>query len=145
MAIREEKMEISNEIGQIFRLVYGEGDACDLGCAIEDIPKMISLSKKMVPIKPYRVVRHWCGGDLEVDVSELEGIKQAGMKPAFIYAGELMEDERGEWRKGVAVKTTLLVEFHLDCLFITRNTAYILVGTGRRMTVNWDVFLNLTF
>jgi len=81
----------------------------------------------------------------ELDVSELESTIQAGMKPSFIYAGELMEDERGEWRKGLAVKTTLLVEFHLDCLFITRNTTYILVGAGRRMTVKPDVYLNLTF
>jgi len=138
-------VKISNEFEQMLRLVCGKGESCDLGCSIEKIPEMILLSKKMVPTKPYRVVRHWCWGDIDLDMLGLKHIKQAGIEPSFIYADEIMEDERGDVRRGIAVKSTLLVKFHLDCLFVTRNTAYILVGTGRRMTVKPAVYLNLFF
>ena len=138
-------MVIGSELEQMARLVGGEGESCDLGCAIEDIPRMISISKKLCPIKPYRVVRQWCWADLEVTMTEMDEFTQAGFKPSFLYVGEIIEDERGEFRKGNSVKTTFLTEFHLDCLFITKNTTYILVGPGKRMTVQISVYLNLFF
>jgi hypothetical protein len=134
-----------NLIRQTSRLVDGRGDPCDFGCTEEDLPSKIQLAKAMFPEKPYCAVAKWCWGDLDVSPGMAEEISQAGMQPSFVFANEIVEDEAGRWNKGLSVKTTLLVGFHERCLFVTRNTAYILVETGSRMTVAPAVYVNLVF
>lgn len=132
-------------IVQMSRLVRGDGDPCDFGCSQNDVPKMILLGKQLFPTKPYRVVSHWCWADLELNDSLAEKVKEQGMQPSFVYADKIIEDETATWDKGLAIKTTLLVEFCHNCLFVTRNTIYILVGAGSRMTVLPGVYAGLTF
>jgi hypothetical protein len=141
----EEKDEGIIIIEQISRLVNGDGDSCDFGCSQNDVPEMITLAKKMFPSKPYRVVTYWCWGDFDIPTEQIEGVKQRGVEPSFIYASSVTEDEVDPANEGFCVKTSLLVEFHLNCLFVTRNTVYILSGKGSRMKVKPAAYNSLFF
>ncbi len=130
---------------QASKLVNCEGDPCDFGCTEGDIDKMIAHAKEKFPAKPYRVVSNWCWGDLEVAPGQVDIFHRKDVLPCFIYANKIIQDERAPWDKGLSVRTTLLVEFHRDCIFTTRNSNYILVGSGSRMTVHPSVFTSLFF
>lgn len=132
-------------VRQIVRLVHGRGTPCEYGCSEEEIPEMISLCKQMFPGKPYRVVEGWCWADFELDEEQMEIFKNHGLKSSFIYADKIVEDGSDRGNKGLSVKTTPLVEFHHGCLFVTRNTCYVLVGIGTRMTVHPKVYSSIFF
>jgi hypothetical protein len=134
-----------SSIAQAARLVNGRGDPCDFGCGESDVQEMIAHVKKILPDRPYCAVRHWCWADVDIDPRQAEEVRQAGVKPAFVYANYIIDDESGRWNVGLSVRTTLLVELHKGCIFATRNTAYILVGPGTRMSVCPNVYNNLSF
>lgn len=136
-------MENDNEFWKILRFLYGDGVHCDFGCSEEEIPEMVSLSQEMFPSKPYRVVRGWHWGDLDLDMQHLDRFSELGLQPSFIYAEEIVEDGSKRAGKGKSVRTSPLVEFQHSSLFVTQNTVYILVGTGIRMTVNLFVYQHL--
>lgn len=106
---------------------------------------MISQSKKLFPNKPFRVVSRWCWADIAMPPEDAEEIQRYGFQLAFVYADKIEQDEQAPWDAGLSVRTTLLVEFHHKCIFSTRNTNYIHLGRGSRMTVDLGVFTNLTF
>ncbi|MDT4869884.1 hypothetical protein FQZ97_1049380 [compost metagenome] len=56
------------------------------------------------------------------------------MQPAVILADKVVLDSRGRFATGHWERSTLLVEHRDGCLFETRNTRYVLMGTGRRKT-----------
>lgn len=130
---------------QASRLVNCDGDPCDFGCAEKDLPRAIALGKELYPGRPYRVARNWCWADLDVDEQDAKYLDEEGVLPAFLFAGEVIEDERNPEGAVIAVKTSLLVEFRNNCLFTTRNTIYILLGTGSRLVVSPIVFHSLFF
>jgi len=132
-------------IAQALRLVNAQGDPCDYGCSERELNNMIAYCQEMFPSKPYCAVKEWCWADLEIDNHQLEEARSEGVYPCFVYASYIIEDQAGRWSTGFSVRTTFLTEFHKNCLFVTRNTAYVLVGKGSRMTVAPAVYKNLTF
>lgn len=133
-------MDNNKEFWRNIKFIYGDGDPCNFGCSDEKFQEMISLSQELFPDKPYRVVKEWHWGDLELDDQHLDRLDKMGLKPAFIFAKEIIVDGTERDGEGRSVKTSPLFEFHHGCLFVTRNTTYILVGAGTRMTVHPFVF-----
>jgi hypothetical protein len=127
-------VSVLSVLEQIDRFINCEGEPCDYGCAEEDLPRMIAIGKEMYPDKPYRVVSGWSWGDFEVNESQREVFRQEGVEPAFLFANQVVIDETGRFHD--AVRTTPLLAFHAPCLFVTKNTVYILLGPGSRMTVD---------
>jgi len=132
-------MTNTDELAVVSRLINCQGDPCDFGCSEGEVDRMKVLSKQLFPEKPYRVVRKWTWGDIEVDEAFSASLTEVGILPAFLIA-EMVEDETEKFDSGLKVKTTPLVSFSNNCLFVTRNTAYILVGRGTRMTVSLGVY-----
>ena len=91
------------------------------------------------------MVKGWRWADIELDDRHHEEIRIEGIYPCFVYASYIIEDQTGRWDVGLCVRTTLAVEFHKNYLSATRNTVYVLVGKGTRMTVAPGVFTSLTF
>lgn len=130
-------------LDQIDRLVNLEGDPCDFGCNEADVDAMIARAKELFPNKPYCIVTSWCWADISSDQAFMGAVRELGSEPCFIYADCVLADEIGRIAKGSFVKTSLLVSFHHNCIFSTRNTLYILVGSGTRMTVSREAFSQL--
>lgn len=131
-------MIVLSLLEQIDRFINGEGEPCEYGCVQEDVSRMIALGKEMYPDKPYRVVSGWSWGDFDVTESQRDIFRQQGVEPAFLFANQVVIDETGRFHE--AVKTTFLLAFHAPCLFVTKNTVYILLGPGSRTTVDLDVY-----
>lgn len=138
-------MESGYDIWMVLSFLYGEGTSCDFGCSEENIVEMVALSQEIFPSKPYRVVKHWLWADLKLDQQHLDRYKALGLQPSVIYAKEIVQDGSDRGGVGKSVRTSLLMEFHHGCLFVTRNTTYILVGSGTRMAIHPFVYTNFFF
>lgn len=133
-----------NLVEQIDRLINGEGDPCKVGCEESEVDAMIAYCKDTLG-KKYCLVSRWSWADLAVSPEDNEAIEKSGFKPSFIYASNIIRDEAGRWSPGMSVKSTLLTAFTKNCIFVTANTAYILVGPGTRLRVSPTVYTNLHF
>lgn len=128
-------------------LLNTQGQYCDYGCSEENVRQMITYAKKLFPNKPYCVVAQWCWADVDLkgDSSLAEGMRHRDILPCFIYATQILHDEANRWSMNTPVRTSLLVSFHHHCIFVTRNTSYILLGLGVRLKVAPSAFVNLPF
>lgn len=130
-------------VDQIAQLIHGKGEFCSFGCKEDEIESMIARTKELFPGKPFSVVSEWSWADIEVKPRDAFKLREAGVEPIFLYADCVKRDEAHRWPSGSCVTTTLLVSFRENCIFGTRNTSYILLGHGRRMTVSPDVYIQL--
>ncbi|MED5530705.1 MAG: hypothetical protein VYA99_10170 [Pseudomonadota bacterium] len=130
-------------VNQITQLISGKGVPCDLGCLETEIDLRITRAKELFPGKSYCVVSQWTWADIDVQSKDAAKFRKSDIKPHFIYADNVVDDEARRWRKGSSVTTTLMVSFNENCIFCTRNTSYILMGTGTRMSVLPDVYIQL--
>src|SRR5690606_5878640 len=119
-------------------------DPCNFGCDESETDSMIAYCSEALN-KPYCLVKNWCWADLDVSRSDAEAIEKSGFRPAFIYASNIVADEAGRWRPGMSVKTTLLTGFKKNCIFVTANTAYVLLGTGTQLRVSPSIYTSLHF
>lgn len=130
---------------QFSQLLNEQGEYCDFGCAEEKVDEMVVRAKELFPNKPCCIVGRWCWANVEVDPKHEIEIKEAGLKPCFIYANRVISDDKKRWAENTCIRTTLLQEFHPPCIFSSKNTNYILCGTGVRLTVIHAVYNNFTF
>lgn len=130
---------------QWIKVVHGDGTPCDYGCTEEKVDAMIARARQLYPQKPYCVVADWTWGDIEIDPRQADEVAQEGVLPAFVYGGKIIRDEADRWAEGACVRTTLLVAFHDECIFSTRNSNYILLGPGARLTVGPSVYNGFHF
>lgn len=135
-------MELKEFLQQCDKLLNLEGDPCDLGCSIDAARTMISRCREIYPNTPICLVSHWCWADIEFSKLDEEYLAAIGTLPAFIYSQSVIVDEQRRFPPNLQIRSSLLVEFRENCIFRTKNTAYILVGPGVRMSVNIEVFSN---
>jgi hypothetical protein len=101
-----------------------ESYPCDLGCDEESTPELVEYCRRHFPCRPYCIVSDWIWIDLETGDS-------------LLYASKIVKDEAARLHIQRSVLTSPLVEFERNCVFATRNTAYILSGPGRRAPLLW--------
>lgn len=123
-------------VQQVADLLYVRGTACDFGVDESFLPVIIETTKKRFPHKGISAVKQWMWWDYDISEDDRNHFVASGVQPAIVFANYLLWDSRDRWPEGWNVKTTPLVSFEENCLFITRNTVYILVGKGQRKTVD---------
>jgi|GEM_PF-447553 len=140
-------MTLENNLGvnQFVKLVTQKGEPCDFGCNESAVEEMLARAKQLSPNKPCRVVTGWSWGDLDIDSQLAERFRQEGIQPSFVFANTIIFDEADPWDAGLCIKTTFLKCFYEPCIFVTRNTNYVLVGPGVRRKVLPETYINLTF
>jgi len=136
-------MEISELLSQADRVFNRDGDHCDFGCTENATPEMIAYVKENFPSYPFCVVSDWVWVDINVSKEMVEALEARGLKPSVIYAHRVINDEAS--RAFTSVRTTFLQDFQQNCIFQSRNTAYILYGRGTRVTVDSAVFASIFF
>jgi hypothetical protein len=125
-------------------LVQAQGSKCNYGCDYDQLPEIIAYTKQRFPDKPYCVVKNWTWLEITAANGELDGTGGASgdVNSSVLYIGEIIADEAHRPRLGPMMRTSALCEFHRDCIFVTKNTAYILCGSGNRTKVSAGLMTN---
>ena len=134
-------MELGEFLSQTDRVLSNTGDPCDFGCSENAVSEIIKYIKENLPDYPYCIISDWTWVDINLPEEAIEQIEKRGLKPCAIYANKVIEDEAG--RPYENLRTTLLQGFHKNCIFQSRNTAYILLRPGTRVLVEYSVFASI--
>ena len=136
-------MDLKSYLTQADQVFSGGGDSCDYGCDEASAPNMIAYINEHFPDYRYCVVGDWTWLDVELKPEARALFEKRGGKPCFVFANKVIDDEAQ--RGFQSVRTTYLKSFHKNCIFISKNRAYILTGPGKRMTVDPVVFKSIVF
>jgi len=134
-------MNIEEFINQTDNALNQEGAPCDFGCSQRSVPAMIEYIKTHLSPYPYSVVADWKWVDMDASQETRESLESYGLKPSALLVNRVITDER--MRPFKSVRTTLLQSLHKNCIFLTRNTAYILTTPGTRVSIDTRVFISL--
>lgn len=127
--------KIFSQAGHVFART---GAPCDFGCDKSAVPQMIEYVKEHLPGYCYCVIADWVWIDINVTLEAQEQYDQQGLKPSIIYAHKVIDDEAQ--RPFEFLRTTALQKFQKNCIFLSRNTAYVLCGPGTRVTIDPVVY-----
>lgn len=103
-----------------------------IGITPSMMDEMRSTALKLAPHKPVRIVSDWLWVDSSTDEKLKESLDSMGLTPAFICSLNVIHDDQHAIPSGGYVRTTLLRQFSNNCIFETRNTSYVLIGSGKR-------------
>ncbi|MFW8695362.1 DUF6957 family protein, partial [Mesorhizobium japonicum] len=67
-----------------------------------------------------------------------------GLEPVLIYARNVVLDSRERFNRGDWVRSTFQLRYEDEGLFFTRNTLYVLLGTGTRQRITLSDLLSLS-
>lgn len=140
--LSKKSIDLLNEFAD---LIDGAGDPCDFGCDLDTLEQQISRARELYPDKPVRAVSDWVWADIRANPELRLILEQRGLQPAFLYSGNLLYCDQGTCMPGTALRTSMLKSFSSPCFFCTKNTCYVLVGTGARTSVDKDVFISMVF
>ncbi|RON42426.1 DUF6957 family protein [Pseudomonas brassicacearum] len=116
-----------DEISQLF---YGAGDETPGWEGSQE--DLISLVKTAFPGKAFCVVRQWILIDLTVTPDEKEKLTNLGLLPMTLFAHEVVLDSKGRFQPTMWVRGNFGKSFTEGCMFETKNTVYLLWGSGQR-------------
>lgn len=106
-----------------------------IGIDLDQLQDMIPYAKDLCRDKPVRVIEDWVWVDILGDKKELDASIVDSLQPAFIYSSNVIADETRYVPYGGYIRTTPLKRFSENCIFETRNTSYILVGSGKSLAI----------
>lgn len=99
-----------------------------------------ALASQHFPRKAYCLVEDWTVFRVEVTPDELTKIHALGQLPMIVFAHNVVEDSQGRFDRGDWVRSSMCTSFS-DGMFETRNTVYVLIGTGHEQPASLkDVF-----
>ncbi len=129
-------MNNESEIYTLLNNLCRNGEYTDYGCSFEEITDYIEISKTINAYKSVCVVCDWQWWELNsIDLIGDCG-KHQKQAACAIMANYVIDDQIGRFNQGDWVRSSLLTSFHKPCLFETKNTFYLLVGPGKRKTIN---------
>ena len=117
-------------LNEISQLLYGAGDESPGWQDSEE--ELISLAAKMFLGKAFCVVKQWILIDLTVTPVEREKLTSLGLLPATLFAHEVVLDSKGRFQSGMWVRSNFGKSFTEGCMFETKSTAYLLLGSCLR-------------
>ena len=95
-----------------------------------------ALVSERYPRKAYCLVEQWILFQADVSADDLAKIHAAGHLPLVVFAHRVIEDSRGRFQQGDWVRSSMCTSFDGSILAETKNTMYVLVGSGRRQTAS---------
>ena len=128
-----------------FSFLHGKEESVIQGIPESDIEIWKVKLLKKSNNKNIRFVREWIWWNLICTEADKAALLKEGIIPTALYSHDLIWDESGAFTPGWSVKTSLLENFEEECLFITRNTIYVLVGPGRQSDIDPRVFNSIHF
>lgn len=89
------------------------------------------------------LVRDWTLLELEPCGEEYHALRSSALKPVLVYARSVVLDSRERFNRGDWVRSTFQLRYEDEGLFFTRNTLYVLLGTGTRQKITLSDLLSL--
>jgi hypothetical protein len=135
--VDKSSMSITFSIEDVARFYKEVGDPVDLGCCENDMQKWISYCEEKYPYKGICTVKKWAV--VECKCTEYEALllkERMGLKPFVLNANYVVWDSKARWREGDFACSFYLVDIEENCLFITKNTCYILIGEGHKKSIS---------
>lgn len=127
-------MTLAEIIEYLENLCNAKGEPTDYGCSEAEIEHYKGLARCQHPGSPICVVSDWKWIDTQAYAPDSEHPDRITVIDLqYICAKIILEDEARRRFRGVV--TSVLTEFSHGCIFKTRNTTYILVGTGLRISL----------
>lgn len=124
------------------QLLSGQGEVingCDLSA--EDA---IDFVQSNFGEYSYCLVRDWTVLELEPCGEGYDALRSRGLEPVLVYARNVVIDSRERFSRGDWVRSTFQLKFEDEGLFFTRNTLYVLLGTGTRQRITLSDLLSLS-
>lgn len=90
---------------------------------------------------PYCVVRNWIIVDVDVPADYRIELKEEGLEPIVLYAGDRVVHSGGTWRKRGFVRTTFSTSMPQGHMFRTRDMTFVLMGQGCRKTASLEAVM----
>ena len=109
----------------------------------EDEATGVAVAQELCPGKQYCSVRQWIIVDLDISDTKRALVIEQGFQPILLYAHSVVTDSARRFSTGDWVRSTLLVALKNSYLFETKNSVYILLGTGSRKTVAPEVVTSI--
>ena len=121
--------------------VLSAGEKID-GCQLTT-SDAVDLASLHFPSSACCLVADWAIFDLDITPRQRKAITDRQLIPALVYALTVIQDSQGRFPPGDWVRTSLGVSLTHNYLFRTKNTVYVLMGTGRRLRTDLDIALSL--
>ncbi|MBI6947593.1 hypothetical protein HX788_21750 [Pseudomonas edaphica] len=115
---------------EISRLLYGAGEEVTGWNSTQE--DLIAVAAKTFPGKAFCVVKEWILIDLTVTPDEKEKLTRLGLLSMALLAHEIVLDSAGRFQPSMWVRSNFGVSFTEGCMFETKNTVYLLLGSGLR-------------
>lgn len=88
------------------------------------------------PGKPFCLVEQWTILRADLTSDELKKVHAANHLPLFLFAHKVVEDSRGRFQSSDWVRSSMCTSFDDKVMFETRNTVYVLMGSGHEQTAS---------
>lgn len=111
------------------------GEPSLLGCNESDVERLVSLCESKHSTKGICTVKNWAIVDCEFDDVSRAHFHAKGVQPTVLHTNHVLWDKCQRWPPGSFASSSLLVSIEQNCLFITKNTVYVLVGEGHRKLI----------
>ncbi|WP_256589028.1 hypothetical protein [Pseudomonas sp. HMWF021] len=92
----------------------------------------------------YCLVRDWTLLELDPSGGWYDALRSRGLEPVLVYARNVVVDSRERFNRGDWVRSTFQLRYEDEGLFFTRNTLYVLLGTGTRQSITLSDLLSLS-
>lgn len=113
------------------------GDAGELRQGSLDTHEiLIGLVQALFPRKPYCLVEDWTIFNIDATEEEQQKIQAAGQLPLILFAHNVLFDSQRRFDVGDWIRSTFAVSFQEGFLFETRNTIYVLTGSGHEKSTS---------
>jgi hypothetical protein len=121
------------QLAALFDKQHTRVDGCDFSAEEAAI-----TTRQKFASHPFCLVREWSILDLEVNVEQLNALHSRGLEPVVVYALCVVLDSRGRYQPGDWVRTSFQTGYESPGFFLTKNTAYVLLGKGKRQVITVD-------
>ncbi|MFJ5235183.1 DUF6957 family protein [Pseudomonas neuropathica] len=129
------------DLARLQQLLSGQGEiinGCDLSAE-----EAISFVESHFGQRPFCLVRDWTLLELEPCGTEYDALRTMGLEPILVYARSVVFDSRERFNPGDWVRSSFHLSHERTGFFFTRNTLYVLLGTGTRQRITLDELLSL--
>ena len=118
---------------------------CTYGIPVNDMKVWLDRLFQVNNRRPICAISAWTYWNIEYLQEEVEELATNDFLPSAIFSENIIWDERNRWPSGFCVKSTLLQNFEHECVFHTKNTSYLLVGSGIKRSISPSLFNAIHF
>lgn len=112
------------------------------GCELSSDEALLQ-ARKFVKWMPLCAVEEWVILDAIVTNDERANLAKIGCQPMFLFAHKVVHDEQRRFEPGDWVRSSMGTSLKESFLFITRNTAYVLLGQGHRKSSSINAIFSI--